>query len=137
MCSRLAAVQAASSVDQLGVQRHVPVVAELAERDAQPVAGADLHDRVGVQVRELAGPHAGAGQQLDDQPVAGVGGGPGGGHQPGRVAVVEELRQRLGFLGMSPAMTGLRGGASGQSHSMIRSKNCADGPHPLPVGLRA
>jgi hypothetical protein len=24
---------------------------------------------------------------------------------------------------MSPAMTGLRGGASGQSHSMIRSKN--------------
>jgi hypothetical protein len=28
-----------------------------------------------------------------------------------------------GFLGMSQAMTGLRGGASGQSHSMIRSKN--------------
>jgi hypothetical protein len=28
-----------------------------------------------------------------------------------------------GFLGMSPAMTGLRAGASGQSHSMIRSKN--------------
>ena len=28
-----------------------------------------------------------------------------------------------GFFGMSPAMTGLRGGASGQSHSMIRSKN--------------
>jgi hypothetical protein len=28
-----------------------------------------------------------------------------------------------GFFGMSLAMTGLRGGASGQSHSMIRSKN--------------
>ena len=28
-----------------------------------------------------------------------------------------------GFLGMSPAMTGLRAGASGQSQSMIRSKN--------------
>ena len=28
-----------------------------------------------------------------------------------------------GFFGMSPAMTGLRDGASGQSHSMIRSKN--------------
>jgi hypothetical protein len=29
-----------------------------------------------------------------------------------------------GFFGMSQAMTGLRAGASGQSHSMIRSKNC-------------
>jgi len=28
-----------------------------------------------------------------------------------------------GFWGMSQAITGLRGGASGQSHSMIRSKN--------------
>ena len=45
---------------------------------------------------ELAGPHAGAGEQLDDQPVAGVGAGPGGCHQPGGVAVVEELGQRLG-----------------------------------------
>ena len=32
-------------------------------------------------------------------------------------------------------MTGLRGGASGQSHSMIRSKNCAHGPHPLTEGV--
>jgi hypothetical protein len=51
--------------DQLGMQRHVPVVAELAERDPQPVAGADLHDCVGFQAGQLAGPHAGAGQQLD------------------------------------------------------------------------
>jgi len=28
-----------------------------------------------------------------------------------------------GFLGMSPAITGLRSGASGQSHSMIRPEN--------------
>ena len=35
--------------DQPGVQRHVPVVAEHAQRDAQPVAGADAHDRVGFQ----------------------------------------------------------------------------------------
>jgi len=28
-----------------------------------------------------------------------------------------------GFLGISPAMTGLRAGAPGQSHSMLRSKN--------------
>ena len=88
--------------DQLGVQGHVTVVAELAERDAQPVAGADLHDRVGLEVGELAGPHAGAGQQLDDQAVSGIGTGPGGGHQPGRVAVVEELGQRLGFLAGCP-----------------------------------
>ena len=40
-----------------------------------------------------------------------------------------------GFFGMSPAMTGLRGGASGQSHSMIRSKNDAHHPQPLPVRL--
>ena len=72
---------------QLGVQRDVAVVAELAQRDPQPVPGADLDDRVGVQAGEFAGPHAGPGQQLDDQPVAGVGAGPGGGHQPGRVAV--------------------------------------------------
>src|SRR6185437_16230333 len=76
-------------LDQLGVQRDVPVVAEFAQRDPQPVPGADEHDRVGVQAGELAGPHAGAGQQFDDEPVAGVGAGPGGGHQPGRVAVVE------------------------------------------------
>jgi hypothetical protein len=35
--------------DELGVQRHVAVVTELAERDPQPVAGADLHDRVSFQ----------------------------------------------------------------------------------------
>jgi hypothetical protein len=36
---------------------------------------------------------------------------------------------------MSPAMTGLRGGASGQSHSMIRPGERPDGPDPLPVRL--
>jgi hypothetical protein len=85
--------------DELAVQRHVAVVAELAERDPEPVAGADLHDGVGFQVGELAGPHAGAGRQFDDEPVAGIAAGPGCGHEPGGVAVVEELRQRLGFWG--------------------------------------
>ena len=41
---------------------------------------------------QLAGTHAGAGQQLDNEPVAGITAGPGSGHQPGRVLVVEELR---------------------------------------------
>jgi len=99
--------------DQVGVQRHVPVGAELAERDPQPVPGPDLHHRAGVQVRELPRAHAGAGEQLDDQPVTGIGAGP----------VVENLGSCSGFFGMSPAITGLRAGASGQSHSMIRSKN--------------
>jgi hypothetical protein len=36
----------AEQPDEVGVQGHVPVVAELAERDPQPVPGADLHDRV-------------------------------------------------------------------------------------------
>jgi hypothetical protein len=40
-----------------------------------------------------------------------------------------------GFFGMSPAMTGLRGGASGQSHSMIRPGERPDGADPLPVRL--
>jgi hypothetical protein len=33
--------------DQFRVQRHVAVVAELAQRDARPVAGADAHDDLG------------------------------------------------------------------------------------------
>jgi hypothetical protein len=36
--------------DQVGVQGNLPVVAELAERDPQPVPVPDLHDRVRVQV---------------------------------------------------------------------------------------
>ena len=76
--------------DQFGVQGHVAVVAELAERDAQPVAGADEDDGVGFEIGELAGPHAGTGEQFDDQAVAGIGAGPGGCHEPGGIAVVEE-----------------------------------------------
>ncbi len=38
-----------------------------------------------------------------------------------------------GFFGMSPAMTGLRGGAPGRSHPMIRPGERPDGAQPLPV----
>jgi hypothetical protein len=48
--------------DQLGVQGHVAVVAELAERDAQPVGRPDEDDGVGLEIGELAGSHAGAGE---------------------------------------------------------------------------
>ena len=78
-------------LDELGVQGDVAVVAEFADGDAQPVAVADAHDGVGVEVAEFAGAHPGAGEQFDDESVAGVGGGAGGGHEPGGVAVVEEL----------------------------------------------
>jgi hypothetical protein len=109
--------------DQLGVRRHVPVVAELAERDAQPVAGADEDDGVGFEAGELAGPDAGSGEQFDDQAVAGIGTGPGRCHEPGGIAVVEEPGQRVGAGRDIAADDGVAGGASGQSHSMIRSKN--------------
>jgi hypothetical protein len=78
---------------QFGVQRHIAVFADLAQRNAQPVPGADPHYRIRVQIGQLTGPHPGPGKQLDHEPVARVGAGPGGGHQPGGVRVVEELRQ--------------------------------------------
>ena len=120
---------------QLGVQRDVPVVAELAERDAQPVGGADEDDRVGFQAGELAGPHPGPGQQFQDEPVAGVGGGPGGAHQPGRVAVVEELRQGLGLFRDVPGDHGVAGRGVWPVPLDDPLEELADGPHPLPVGL--
>jgi hypothetical protein len=82
--------------DEFGVQGDVAVVAQFADGDAQPVAVADEHDGVGVEVAQLTGAQPGAGEDFDDEPVAGVGGGAGGGHQSGGVAVVEELGQRLG-----------------------------------------
>ena len=41
--------------DEVGVQRDVAVVAQLADRDAQPVVVADLGDGVGGEVAELTG----------------------------------------------------------------------------------
>ena len=106
-----------------GVRRHVAVVAELAQRDAQPVPGADQHHRIGVEIGQYAGPHPGPGEQFDHEPVTGVGAGPRGGHQFRGVAVVEELWQRLGFFGDVPCDHWVAGRVPGQSHSMIRSKN--------------
>jgi len=101
------------------------------------VPGTDLHDRVGVQVSELAGPHAGAGQQFDDEPVPRVGAAPGGGHQPGGVAVIEELRQRLGFLGDVPGDDRVAGRGVGPVPLDDPLEERPDGPHPLPVRLPA
>ena len=120
---------------ELGVQRDVAVVAELAQRDPQPVPGADLDDRVGVEVGQLAGPHAGAGQQLDDEPVAGVGAGPGGGHQPGGVAVAGELGQRLGLFGDVPGDDRVAGRRVGPVPLDDPLEERPDGADPLPVRL--
>jgi hypothetical protein len=111
-------------LDQLGVQQDVAVVAELAQRDPQPVHGADLDDRVGLQAGQLAGPHRYG-------PAARRPAGRGGRSVLALAAAISRAASRSpgnlgsgsGFVGMSPAMTGLRRGASGQSHSMIRSKN--------------
>ena len=53
---------------QLWVQWNVAVVVELADRDAQPVGGSDLHDRVDGQGEQFAAADAGACQEFDDQP---------------------------------------------------------------------
>jgi len=99
------------------------VVAQFADGDPQPVAVTDEHDGVGVEAAQFTGGSPGAGEDLDHEPVPWIAGGVGGGHQSGGVADVAELRQRLGAGGMSRPMIGLLAGASGQSHSMIRSKN--------------
>ena len=52
---------------ELWVQRDVAVVVELADGDAQPEGGADLHDGVDGETEELALADPGAGQELDYQ----------------------------------------------------------------------
>src|SRR6266508_4247187 len=78
---------------ELGVQGDVAVVVELADRDAQPVGRADLHDGVDGEADEFAFAHAGAGEQLDGQADERVGVGAGSLEELGGGAVVEEPRQ--------------------------------------------
>ena len=80
---------------QLRVQRDVAVVVQLADRDPQPVGGSDLDDRVNGQGEQFAAAHAGARQELDDQPGQRVGVGAGGAQQFRRGGVVEEPGQRF------------------------------------------
>ena len=51
---------------QLRVQRDVAVVVQLADRDVQPVPGADLHDRVVLEGDQLADPQAGPDEDFAD-----------------------------------------------------------------------
>jgi len=50
--------------DQVRVQRQVAVLAELAGRDVQPRAGADVHDRISAQRGVFADPQSGAQQHF-------------------------------------------------------------------------
>jgi hypothetical protein len=99
------------------------------------VPGADPHHRIGVQVSQLPGPHPGAGQQLDHQPVARVGAGPGSGHQLCGVPVVEELRQWLGFVGDVPGDDRVAGRRVGPVPLDDPLEELPHRAHPLPVRL--
>ena len=120
--------------DQLGVQRDVPVVVELPDRDPQPIALPDQHHGVGVEITELTGPHSGAGQQLDHQPIARD---PVG---PSRRASAGGVRRPRTWATDRPAgdvavEDRVRRGASLQSHSMRRSKKIRIMPQPLALGV--
>ena len=80
---------------ELGVQGDVAVVVQFADRDPQPVGGADLHDGVDGEVDELALAHAGAGEELDDETDQGVGVGASSDEQLRRGGIVEEPGQRV------------------------------------------
>ena len=60
----------AEQLHEVGVQGDEPVVAELADRHAEPVGVTDLGDSVSGELAQLAGAQAGAGEHLGDQPVA-------------------------------------------------------------------
>ena len=85
--------------DQLGVQRQVAVLAELADRDVQPGPGADEHDGVGGQAGELADPQPGAQQHLDGDPHQHPAVGLGGAQQLRGRGVVEGPGQRVVLAG--------------------------------------
>ena len=85
--------------DQVGVQRQVTVFTEFADRDVQPWAGADLHDRVGAQRGVLADPQPGAEQHLHGDPHEQALVVLGGAQQPGGAGVVEGLGQRVILAG--------------------------------------
>ena len=114
--------------DQVRVQRQVAVLAELADRDVQPRAGADLHDRVGLQAGVLADPQAGAQQHLHrdahEQALVVL----RGAQQFRGAGIVERLGSGWSERGRSPVNIGTFGGASSQPHSSRRMKNIRSVP---------
>ena len=70
---------------------------ELADRDAQPVAGPDLDDGVGGEIQELADAQPSAGQELDGEADERVLVGPRRDEQLGEGRVIDEPGQRPGL----------------------------------------
>jgi len=106
--------------DELGVERIMRRCAAC-RRDAQPVGPVAHRDCVGRQLAELGCPHAGPGQHLDHQAIAGQAVG------LGCATVWLHPRQRGTWAAARtgwdvPVEDRLRWWASGQSHSMRRSK---------------
>ena len=137
MWSRFAAVQAPSSPTRSGCRGTYRSLRSLPSGIRSQCPAPICTTASASRSAELPGPHAGAGQQFDDEPVTRVGAGPGRGHQPGRVAVVEELRQRLGLLGDVP-------GNDRIARRRVRPvplddslEELADRAHPRPVRLPA
>jgi hypothetical protein len=79
--------------DELRVQRQVPALAQLADRDVQPGPGADVHDGVSAQAGVFADPQSGAqqhsGSDADQHPPVSL----AGAQQLGDCGVVEGLGQ--------------------------------------------
>src|ERR687898_2286545 len=78
----------------------------LPTRDAQPMGVVQSVRGVVAQSAEFTGSHAGAGQELDDQPAQPVGVGGESGHELRRAGVVEELWCRLVCVGQVPGEDG-------------------------------
>ena len=123
-------------VDDFGVEGDHAVVAELADRDAEPVAvGADAGDRVGSELAELGGSQAGAGQDLGDEPVARHGMVACGGHERGGLLVGEEPRDRLGAgwdVAVQDRVPARRVGPVPFDEPLEED---ADHPQPVPLGV--
>ena len=81
------------------MQRQVAVLAELADRDVQPRARADVHHRISAQRGVLTDPQARAQQHLHgdahEQALVVL----GGAQQPGGAGIVEGLGQRVVLAG--------------------------------------
>ena len=85
--------------DQVRVQRQVAVLAQLADRDVQPRAGADVHDSISAQRGVLAHAQPGAQQHFHGDPHQQALVVLRGAQQPGGGAVVEGLGQRVVLAG--------------------------------------
>ena len=123
-------------MDQLRVQRHVAVVAKLADRDTKPMIVSDAHHGVGGEITELSSPETRPSEELDDQPIALIGLDGSSAHESGGVVVVEELRKGLRSWRDVPADDRVAGWSVGPVPLDDPLEEHAEHPKPLPLGVR-